>query len=590
MSKLSEVSIAEEKDNNISEIINDDIIFQAIKHGLKSDDRSVKESRVGGDKAVPATEPNVEESRDGGDKPAEPSVEESRGGGDKAAEPSVKENRVGGDKAVPAAEPSVKESRVGGDKAVPAAEPNVEESRDGGDKAAEPSVEESRGGGDKAAEPSVEESRGGGDKAAEPSVEESRDGGDKAAESSVEESRGAGDKAAEPSVEESREGGDKAAEPSGFKHKTEHKIYPDLDTLLGFGKFQHFQIWVFQTIVAILGALSFLQLIYIVSDPPDWYCSLGEEKCPSTGDVCGGGIIQYNTSHENYLYSLPVQHNWICDQSLRGASVITATAVGSILNSIIFGQIVDKIGRRATVHITNIISMVFRLISFHVTDHYYLFLALTALGTNFFPVGVRAGYTLVTEFCNERGRKFAFISGWVWWVAAMSTFPFLAEYVKEWYTLGVSVTLVHLTVALMYPFVPESPRLLYCQKKYGRAAEILNTVRRVNGDEPIPEMEKFLEKMGEEENIETETLGVVSMFKERNLLRLLVCMATLYSVNDYFYFAGLLNAQNLAGNMFLNQALLALTELPSVFIGQYIIDRFGRRWSHVFCMVVATSK
>ena len=38
------------------------------------------------------------------------------------------------------------------------------------------------------------------------------------------------------------------------------------------------------------------------------------------------------------------------------------------------------------------------------------------------------------------------------------------------------------------------------------------------------------------------------MFKERNLLRLLVCMATLYSVNDYFYFAGLLNAQNLGIN------------------------------------------
>ena len=28
---------------------------------------------------------------------------------------------------------------------------------------------------------------------------------------------------------------------------------------------------------------------------------VGEEKCPSTGDVCGGGIIQYNTSHENYV-------------------------------------------------------------------------------------------------------------------------------------------------------------------------------------------------------------------------------------------------------------------------------------------------
>ena len=118
MSKLSEVSIAEEKDNNISEIINDEIIFQAIKHGLKSDNRSVKESRVGEDKAVPAAEPNVEESRDGGDKAVEPSVEESREGGDKAAEPSVEESRGGGDKA---------------------AEPTVEESREGGDKAAEPS-------------------------------------------------------------------------------------------------------------------------------------------------------------------------------------------------------------------------------------------------------------------------------------------------------------------------------------------------------------------------------------------------------------------------------------------------------------------
>jgi OCT family organic cation transporter-like MFS transporter 4/5 len=147
---------------------------------------------------------------------------------------------------------------------------------------------------------------------------------------------------------------------------------------------------------------------------------------------------------------------------------------------------------------------------------------------------------------------------------------------------------LYIYTAALYPFVPESPRLLYCQKKYKRAAEILNTVRRINGDEPIPDMENFLEKMGAEQNQETVTLGVVSMFKEKNLLRLMICMSVLFTVNDYFYFAGLLNAANLAGNMFLNQALLALTELPSVFIGQYIIDRFGRRWSHALCMLITT--
>ena len=29
-------------------------------------------------------------------------------------------------------------------------------------------------------------------------------------------------------------------------------------------------------------------------------------------------------------------------------------------------------------------------------------------------------YTLMAEFCDEAGRKYAFISGWVWWVFGMT--------------------------------------------------------------------------------------------------------------------------------------------------------------------------
>jgi hypothetical protein len=49
-----------------------------------------------------------------------------------------------------------------------------------------------------------------------------------------------------------------------------------------------------------------------------------------------------------------------------------------------------------------------------------------------------------------------------------------------------------------------------------------------------------------------------------------------------------LNAVNLAGSVFLNFALLALTEMPSVFVGQFTIDRLGRRWSHFTCMLLAS--
>ena len=29
-------------------------------------------------------------------------------------------------------------------------------------------------------------------------------------------------------------------------------------------------------------------------------------------DICGGGEVIFNTSHQNYIYSLSVQHQWLC--------------------------------------------------------------------------------------------------------------------------------------------------------------------------------------------------------------------------------------------------------------------------------------
>ncbi len=60
-------------------------------------------------------------------------------------------------------------------------------------------------------------------------------------------------------------------------------------------------------------------------------------------------------------------------------------------------------------------------------------------------------------------------------------------------------------------------------------------------------------------------------------------------VNDFFYIGGQMNVENLAGNQFVNFALVALTETPSVFLGEYICNRIGRRWSHVLCMVLTTA-
>jgi len=369
-----------------------------------------------------------------------------------------------------------------------------------------------------------------------------------------------------------------------------------LDTILGFGNYQWFQVWVLQTLIAIIGAINYYHVVFLVSDPPEWGCRDEDaEKCNTSpnmteaNDICGGGEVIFNTSHQNYIYSLSVEHQWLCSSKVRGPWVISATYVGTIINSLTFGQLVDKWGRKPIFHITNFTFLLCRLVSFHVTDHYWAFLILTALGTSFFPVGVRAGYTIIAELCDDRARKYAFISGWVWWVIGLAILPFLAKWTANWYLLGLATTLCNLILVAIYPFLPESPRWLLAQGRHAEAAAIITNMRRINKDEELPNLEERLrELMPVRETGSTERATLTAFVRRASLFRVGLSLATIWCVNDYFYIAGSMNVENLAGDMFVNFSLLSLTELPSVFIGQFLIDRFGRRWVHLCCMAITT--
>ena len=65
-------------------------------------------------------------------------------------------------------------------------------------------------------------------------------------------------------------------------------------------------------------------------------------------------------------------------------------------------------------------------------------------------------------------------------------------------------------------------------------------------------------------------------------------MFSFRTVNDFLYLVGMLNAGNLAGNQYLNFALIAFTEMPSAVIGEAMMNHLGRRWSNVLCLLFST--
>ena len=132
--------------------------------------------------------------------------------------------------------------------------------------------------------------------------------------------------------------------------KSRSKI-DSLESLFGFGYYHHFQIWIVQTLIALCGAVNYFHMYFMVADPPGWHCQDGAEvercgkvqHCPVDGSqceereiICGGGNITFNKT-ENYLYTLPVQHFWICEKVSNIFSWIPALTLFrfmSILNHV----------------------------------------------------------------------------------------------------------------------------------------------------------------------------------------------------------------------------------------------------------------
>lgn len=56
---------------------------------------------------------------------------------------------------------------------------------------------------------------------------------------------------------------------------------------------------------------------------------------------------------------------------------------------------------------------------------------------------------------------------------------------------------------------------------------------------------------------------------------------SLSSANDIIYYGPTYNVDNMSGNPYLNFFLFGIVELPANFLGLWLVDTVGRRWSQV---------
>jgi len=369
-----------------------------------------------------------------------------------------------------------------------------------------------------------------------------------------------------------------------------------LDEYLQYGKYQAIRVLGFGFLLGFFSAFSHGHLMFITLDPPDdWYCEepntvTCNKELEGFDSICDGGNVVFNESNPNYFYSLLVENHWMCNTKYLGPSIMSANIAGGIINALFFGYLSDIYGRKFLFTFTNALFIVLRLITYQLSNYYTIFLIMNIIANSYYPIGLRISALLLTEICDAKGRTQKYTMGWVSWVAGMTLLPYIAKWIGSWYPFAMLSTCVNIIFLLFHPFLTESPRWLISEKRFGEAATIVNNIRKVNGLKEVEGLDSELERLFKNEKKEGKSkfATILPIFKNFVIFRVIALMSIIWAVNDYFYIAGSLNAENLHGDLWLNFALVALTELPAAFVGQFLMDRLGRRWVHVGCMVFST--
>ncbi|CAH2086335.1 unnamed protein product [Euphydryas editha] len=288
--------------------------------------------------------------------------------------------------------------------------------------------------------------------------------------------------------------------------------------------------------------------------------------------------LEYTYDKTWFEKTVPSEYNWVCDKELYVANIIAYSKIGEVVGSFFFGWFSDVYGRRYTYIISIITLFIGRSMTLVVGNSYVLFSIICLIG--FLPSWT-APFTLSAiciEMSSSKRRvaiaRLRFISYSVGLVIMSLTY----WWIRDWKIFIIVTTLPLLPFVIMSWKMIESPRWLYSQGRVKESLTILKKIAKVNNKNI--EADTIRDILITKTVDKSQVFGVLKLFSTRrlalNVISLLViCVFVSLSYTQLLLSSG----EKTDGNPFLDFAWQATMEIPSVFIGAWLVDRIGRRYT-----------
>jgi len=324
-----------------------------------------------------------------------------------------------------------------------------------------------------------------------------------------------------------------------------------------------------------------------VNSRPFWSYVDGNSTIMQTKLPCDVTSTNYNSSVfviEDQWRSIQGTWELICEENEWKATLVNSLFfVGFGIGASCFGTFADMVGRHRAFFTAGALSSASALLCAAAPQFevYVALRLLTGIGIGGFGI---VTYVLASEVIGPSWQGMTGVGqAGIFSVGNVLLAP-LAFMIPGWRAFSVATGLSPLLWLLLYRVIPESPRWLLANGNQQSATAIMEDIATANGSDPPAG--QVLGTASQEDDSGAEKPGISALFKGVMLKRTLV-MLFVWFANSFVYYGLSLNSGNMGGSLYFNFAVGSLTELPSLCVGAYLVDRLGRRWTLAGGMILS---
>ncbi|VVC31714.1 Hypothetical protein CINCED_3A024130 [Cinara cedri] len=285
---------------------------------------------------------------------------------------------------------------------------------------------------------------------------------------------------------------------------------------------------------------------------------------------------------EDYENTIGTEFGLMCEENKWKLSLVGSVHnMGQFIGIPVSGIVSDKFGRKFTMVVGSVLTaMIYIVQSFSVS--YPMFLVLEVLSSSIFSGVYGATFILAMELVLPDKRVLYYSILECFNPIGGMIVALIASQVKDWRILLRMSNVLGLFFISYHWLAEESMRWMEMQGKHDKVISVLKKIATVNKKTllDLPSDTQMESKNNEDENdAKVNTSILKDIFRSSTIFWRMIRCSLLWIAAAFVYYGLNISATEIAGNKYLNFALVSFVEIPACLFNWIIMERMSRKTS-----------